>query len=102
MKKLIKISTNSNVVLFSGEYTTKKQCLEAAVKQGIDLTNANLSDLDLTNTDLTNVKLVNAYFAGSDLTDADFSGSDISDAEFWGCKMKGIKLDNTTINFFKD
>jgi CRP-like cAMP-binding protein len=84
--------------------------------KGVDLRNANLTEVFLHNADLrdsimiranltgakmkeaklNNCKLVNSDFTGADLSGADFSGADFTGATFANANFTGSKIANST------
>ena len=82
VKKLEIKSRRDRGVLFSFETDRIKVALEAAVKQGADLRDANLGGADLRG----------AYLGGADLKDADLRGADLRGAYLGGAYLKGAYL----------
>ena len=63
------IHRHNNAVLFEGNYDSIKQAVEAAHKEGANLTEADLTGANLTGADLTGANLYRA-----DLTEAGLTG----------------------------
>ena len=82
---------------YEKEDNTIKDTIEAAIKQGADLTGAYLkgADLigaDLIGADLTGADLTGADLKGADLTGADLTGADLTGADLTGAYLKGAYL----------
>ncbi|WP_131754077.1 pentapeptide repeat-containing protein [Burkholderia vietnamiensis] len=74
-------------VIFECEADSMKAAVELACKQGVSLSDANLSGADLSDADLSG-----AYLSGADLSDADLSGAYLSDADLSGAYLSGADL----------
>ena len=68
-------------VLFSGEYNSLKSCVEAAVKRGADLREADLRGAYLRGANLRGADLRGAYLRGADLSEAYLRGADLRVAD---------------------
>ena len=64
----------SNKILFEGEYSSTKECLEDASLRGADLRGANLRGANLRGADLGDADLRGADLRGADLGDANLGG----------------------------
>ena len=92
----------TGAVLYSGEHANVKKAVEAAVKAGVYLADANLTganltgayltDADLTDADLTGANLTGAYLADADLTDADLTGAYLAGAYLAGAYLADADL----------
>lgn len=78
-------------VLFEGEFTSIKLCLEAAVKVHAPLGGADLRGADLRDADLRDAYLGGADLTDADLTDADLRGADLGGADLGGADLRGAK-----------
>lgn len=75
MKKLIEITNRiTSQVIFSGEYESIQECVEAAIKSGANLSNADLRYANLCYADLSNASLSGANLSNADLSNADLCG----------------------------
>ena len=69
-------------VIFSGDYETTRQCVEAALSSGADLSEADLSEADLSRANLS----------GADLSEADLSRANLSGADLIGAYLSRANL----------
>ena len=67
-------------MIFSGEFASKKEAAEAAVKSYANLSDADLSRADLSDANLSDANLSRADLSGASLFGADLSGANLSDA----------------------
>jgi uncharacterized protein YjbI with pentapeptide repeats len=88
--KILNRFTNS--VIFECEANTIKETVEAAVKQGVSLRDANLSGADLRNANLSGADLSGADLRYADLRNANLSGAYLSGADFNGAHFSGANL----------
>lgn len=79
-------------VIFSLECGSLKLCVEAAVKGGADLCNANLGNANLGNADLGKANLRGANLRGAYLNGAYLSGADLRGADLRGVNLNGAYL----------
>ena len=79
-------------VLFSLERGSLRLCVEAAVRGGVSLAYANLTDADLTCADLTCANLRGANLIGANLTGANLTRADLTGAELRGANLTGAEL----------
>ena len=78
----IKIKNRWNgKVLYSGEHADIKEAVEAAVKAGADLRDADLRGANLRGADLCDADLRGANLRGADLCDADLCGAHLTGAK---------------------
>lgn len=84
------IKNLGGALLFSGDYASFKAALADAVRLGIDLTGADLSNQDLTAINLNGARLAGAKFDGSDL-----SNTSMERANAMNASMIGVGLHNT-------
>ena len=92
VKKLEIKSRRDRGVLFSFETDRIKVALEAAVKQGADLGDANLRGADLRGADLGDAYLGGADLRGADLRGADLRGANLGDAYLGYADLRGANL----------
>jgi hypothetical protein len=100
MGEIVKIEIKSRwtgSILFVAEIGSMKLAVEAAVREGADLTGAYLkgavlTGADLTGADLTGADLTGAYLTGADLTGADLTGAVLKGADLKGADLKGAVL----------
>lgn len=64
-------------VIFSGDYETTRQCVEAALSSGADLSEADLSGADLSRANLSGADLIGASFRGASFRGASLRGADL-------------------------
>ena len=84
--------TGSVMFEFESENNSMKKTLEAAIKNGSDLSNSNLRNSDLRNSNLRNSNLSN-----SDLSNSDLSSSDLSNSNLSGCLVFDENLKRTPL-----
>ncbi len=100
-------SKTKGTVLFELQCLSLKECVEAAVQSGVDLTEADLAKADLAGAnlvgaelpranlyraDLTGADLTRANMAGAILTRADMTGADLYRADLYGADMSRAEL----------
>lgn len=78
--------------LFSGQYESFVACLENAVTQNIDLSDADLRGKNLSHANLDSGHFTHADFAGSNLIGANLSEAHLDSAIFAGCSMESACL----------
>ena len=71
-------------VIFSGDYETTRQCVEAALSSGADLSEADLSEADLSRANLSGADLIGANLSRANLRWADLSRAYLSRANLQG------------------
>ena len=79
-------------LLFSSNYPTLKEAIKAAVKDGADLSSANLSGADLSRADLSGAYLSRANLSGANLSGANLSGANLSRANLYRADLSGANL----------
>ena len=94
-------------ILFEGEFSNRKTCLEQGVKEGISfqgsgLRSADLIDADLSGADLSDANLRGVILRGANLIDADFSGAcltntNLSDADLTNADLRAADLTNAKL-----
>ena len=109
VKKLEIKSRRDRGVLFSFETDRIKVALEAAVKQGADLGDANLrgadlrganlGDADLGYADLRDADLGYADLRGANLGDADLRGANLGDADLGYADLRGANLGDADLGY---
>ena len=98
----------TGAVLYSGEHANVKKAVEAAVKAGVYLADANLTganltgaylaDADLTDADLTGAYLAGADLAGADLARANLTGADLSSVSLGRANLGGAGLSSVNLS----
>ena len=78
--------------IFEDELKTMKGTVQAAVRNGADLSRANLSGADLSRADLPRADLSGADLSGADLSRADLSRADLSRADLSRANLSGADL----------
>jgi len=78
-------------VIFHGEFSSLRLCVEAAVKSRASLYGANLYRADLSGADLYRADLSGASLYGANLSGADLYGADLSGAYLSGANLSGAK-----------
>lgn len=78
-----------HTTLFEGEYRSTRECVEAALRQGIGLNGASFANLDLSEVNLDGCRLREVDFSGTNL-----SGANISEAELIQCDFTNASLFN--------
>jgi len=77
----------TGAVLFSGEYSTIAEALQAAITSSANLRGANLRYANLSDADLRG-----AYLSGADLSGSVLRGADLRDADLIGANLRGAYL----------
>lgn len=80
-------------VIFTGEYDTVRDCLEAGVLAGIDFSCAKLNGANLNGANLNGAKLNVA-----NLNHADLNGANLHGAKLCGAKLNRAKLNGANLN----
>ena len=70
--KTYEIKNTNNEVVFSGQFNSFKECVEAAVSRKINLEGANLQDANLQGANLQGAYLQGAYLQGAKLANVKF------------------------------
>ena len=93
---------DTDVLLFNKECSSVRECVEAAIKAGADLSGAYLSGADLSGAYLSGANLVRAnlaradlsgaYLARADLVRANLARADLSGAYLSGADLSGAYL----------
>ena len=76
-----------NSLIFSGNFSCYKHCIEDAVKNKITLDHVNLAHMNLTNANLD----------GADMPYADFQGTNLTGANLSEAKLENSNLSNTSL-----
>ena len=99
MKYEIKHRISGNV-LFSLETESLRLrlCMEAAVKSGVNLSDADLSGADLSGANLSGANLSDADLSDADLSGADLSGANLSDADLSGANLFRADLSGANLS----
>jgi len=90
MKVQINFWNGKTALEYEAENIAK--ALEMAVKDGADLTRANLYGADLTRANLTRANLYGADLTRANLTRADLYGADLTRANLYGANLYGADL----------
>ena len=89
----IKIKNRWNgKVLHRGEHADVKEAVEAAVKAGANLRDADLDGANLRDAYLAGANLRDAYLAGANLRDAYLAGANLRGANLRGADLDGANL----------
>ena len=83
-------SIKDGTVLFEGQFSSFKACLEQAVQDRVAL-----NCVDLRNKNLINANLDDATMPGADFTGSNLTGANMSEAYFKGANFSGSALYNT-------
>lgn len=85
-------TTKDNTLLFEGDFTSFRACLERAVHLKL-----NLDHIDLRHKNLSNASLDAAEMRGADFTGANLTGANISESSLAGALFTGAALYNTCL-----
>lgn len=90
-------------VLYETDSSSISQCLSKAVREQVNLYEANLSGINLTGINLVGARLIKADLSNTLLADADLSHAflceaDFKDANLNGTSLIGANLDNTDLS----
>lgn len=98
-KPTIKIVSrfDSSEVLYQGEHGTLKEAVEAAVKQKVNLCEADLEGSNLEGADLKGANLGKAYLKGSYLKGANFKGANLYRADFERADLEGVNFEGADL-----
>ena len=93
-------------IIFENGKKTLEGTLLDALKEGVDLRGAYLSDADLRGADLrgaylSDADLRGADLRGADLSDADLRGAYLRDADLRGADLRGAYLSDADLNKMK-
>lgn len=83
-------SARTNTLLYRGHFKNFKDCLEQAVREGADLSHADLSKRNLGNACLDDGFLEGADFSGCNLTGANLSETCLRGASFRGADLYNV------------
>ena len=83
---------DTDVLLFNKECSSVRECVEAAIKAGADLSGAYLSGADLSGAYLSGANLVRANLARADLSGAYLSGANLARADLSCADFRDIDL----------
>lgn len=84
-------------LLFEGEFESLRHAVEAAVKQQLDLSFANLWGAEFADAALAGAKLSEANFAGANLERANLEGANLSKANLAGANLIRANLRNANL-----
>lgn len=82
----------NETVLYKGNHTNIKSCVEAAIAKHIALRGADLRYLNLSHANLDDADLVGADLTGSNLTGANLSEARLDDVNFTHCSLESACL----------
>ena len=88
----------TGAVLYSGEHVDVKEAVEAAVKAGATLRDANLGGANLRGADLRGADLGGANLDGADLRGANLRGAYLDGANLRGANLDGAYLDGADLD----
>lgn len=88
----IRLRRRDHTPVFSGEYRTLCEAIEAALREQI-----NLETVDLSYLDLREINLDGARLRGADFTGANLSGANLSEADLTHCCFDGASLYNACL-----
>jgi uncharacterized protein YjbI with pentapeptide repeats len=75
-------------IIFSGQFSNFRACIEQAI----------IDEISLFQADLHGTNLLNAELDGGDFRQADFTGSNLSGANASECRMQGANLTGATLH----
>ena len=87
MKTYTILSARTAAALYEGAFESFVHCLEQAVREGIDLSHADLRNRNLANACLDDGLLEGADFSNSNLTGANLSEANLRGASFYGTDL---------------
>lgn len=90
-------SRETSKVLFEGNFKSKKQCIEKAIRNNICLHNANMYGLNLYRANLKNADLRWIDFSEADLCEANLENSDLRYSIFIGTDLTSANLTNANL-----
>jgi Pentapeptide repeats (8 copies) len=96
MKCEIRSRWNADI-LFAVEAESFRSAVELAIKRGVNLRDANLSEMNLCNADLRGADLRNANLEDADLRGANLSGANLENADLSGANLRDANLGNNRI-----
>ena len=94
--------TNSLIFSLQKENNTIKNTVEAAIKSGVYLKNANLDNADLKGADLRFGYFKGASFVNANLENANISNSFLKCADFTGANCTNLKFYHATLTAAKN
>ena len=86
------IHRHSGQILYSGRFKSFRGCLEAAVRDKINLSGADLAHKNLCHANLDDAVLDGADFSGSNLIGANLSEAALDSADFTECSLESACL----------
>ena len=94
----MEIKNWNGYVLFSGEFKTKKEMVEEAVKARANLSRADLSGANLSRANLSRANLSRADLSGADLSGANLSRAYLSRADLSGANLSRADLSGANLS----
>ena len=85
-------------VLFEGDFSCLKECVESAVRNGASLNRASLNRASLDGASLVGASLVGASLNGASLVGARLVGASLVGASLDGARLDGARLDGASLN----
>jgi uncharacterized protein YjbI with pentapeptide repeats len=98
----MKIAINhkfTNEVLCKFEAVDIKDCLEKAVKDGANLSEANLSGANLSYANISGANLSEANISGANLSYANISGANLSEANLSGANLSYANISGANLSY---
>jgi len=89
----------TGVVIFSGDYGSLKEAVEAAVGMGVSLNHASLNYASLDGASLNHASLNCASLKGASLNYASLKGASLDGALLDGALLKGALLKGASLNY---
>jgi len=80
MENFTIINRFTHTIIFEGTFNSMKECVEQAVKEGVNLHGAYLYDTDLSNANLRSADLTDTYLYRTNLRGADLCGANLDGA----------------------
>ena len=105
MEKKIDIKnwkTDDVIFSYTHKFNTIAKTVDEAVKQGVNLSYADLKNADLSYSDLSNIDLSYANLQKSCLSHCDLSNTNLSNADLYGAYLYDKQKSNTYINFIME
>lgn len=86
------INRYNGKTIYSGRFKSFKDCLEAAIREEINLSGADLAHKNLSHANLDDGMLNGAGFSGSNLIGANLSEAALDNADFTDCSLESACL----------
>ena len=95
-------SWRTKEIIFEAQCSSLLDLLKSALKEKINLSDADLSGAYLSGANLRGADLSDAYLSGANLSGANLRGADLSDAIGNKKELKTMQIDTYAIGFTKD